>query len=350
MITAAGKKIFFLSLLLFLHSANLNAQVEPEYSSKVRLVEFIIQATDASGNHVKNLRADEILIRTGEVERKAAFLSAEDYQQQPGGLIPVQVCEESSSGFRKSPRYILFLLHQVERRPGSLLKTRAALKDYFTNNFSKEDYYSLVTFDKKVMEEVEFSRDQQALLEAVSRLKSKQPQVEDQNGFYDYLSSLTEKNHLKRGRLVIILFTEGMQGINFSDVEVDFHEAIRKLQAANIRVFAVDTGGLNIRDPGASIAALDPRMASKVRQSFNNGQITDPTGGISFRRSNNLKLLLERVQYNIDFFYVCGFYLAPGEELREPFKLEVTSSRPGVKLRYKEVVQTIFKKDQASSR
>ena len=347
---AVGLKLISLGLLLFLCTVPAVSQDEADYTSKVRLVEFIIQATDAQGQHVRDLEAAELKIRTGEILRKAAFLTAEDFRAQPSSLSQPRVCEESSLGLKGTPRYILFLLHKVESRLGSLNKTRKALRGYIEASFSADDYYSLVTFDKGLDSRLDFTNDKAALLDAVSGLGLKLPKVKDRDDLYEYLVSLTSQNRMRRGRLVIILMTEGLKGTAFSESQDDYKEAIARLQAANIRVFAVDTGGLTMRDPGASVAALDPRMASKVRQSFNNGQLTDPTGGISYRRGNDIGKLLERVRESISFYYVCGFYLKPGEELDRPLPLEVTTSRPGVKLRYKEVVQTLFVKDSTSSR
>jgi VWFA-related protein len=331
---AAGLITFLLSMLLFLCTPLLTAQDEPDYTAKVRLVEFIIQATDSQGNHVKDLQKDEIEISTAGIKRQVAFLSAEDFLPKPLSLTTAQVCEESSFGFKRSPRYILFLLHKIERRIGSLNRTRKALQEFLEASFSADDYYSLVTFDKGLDARLEFTNNREKLLEAVSDLKVKLPKVKDHDDLYKYLVALSEEGRMKRGRLNIILLTEGLKGTAFSEDKEDFDEAIKKLQAANIRVYAVDTGGLNMRDPGASVAALDPRMASKVRQSFNNGQITDPTGGISFRRGNDIRQLLDKASYSMNFYYVCGFYLKPGEELSQPLSLEVKTDRQGVKLRY----------------
>ena len=312
-------------------------QEVPQYRARVRLAEVTVQAKGADGRHVTDLEAGELTLRAGSRLREIRFFRPVRVGlERFGELKPVGV--EYHQPFVESlyqPRYYLLLFHQIQFRFGAFQRARAAAIEFVRSRMLPNDHVAVVAFDKRLDFELDFTSDRGLVLEALEGMYLRHRNIQWYDHFYAYLQELAARLARMEHKVTIILIADGMLGIGGPAAFRVYDNTIQALQAADVRVYGVDAGGLNLRDPGARVARFSPQVAALIRQSFNLGLYTQPTGGRLYRYHNNLLALLEQVDYEMSAYYVLGFYLDEDEELDGPISISISCSRPEVELRYK---------------
>lgn len=322
----------------------------PEFEAKVRLVEVTVQAKDSDGLHVTDLTKEEF------------ELHSDGKRRELGVFEPVQVGLERFRGLKKlgvdyrtlpekklkalPPRYFILFFHQIQFRFGTFQRAKQAALDFINNHMLPNDFVSVVGFDKKVDFELDFSNDQSEVISYIDNMHLKHRNIKWHSDFYIYLQELAHRVSKIPHKITLILIAEGMKGIGGPAKFRVYDNTIQMLQAADIRVFGVDAGGLNLKDPGASVARLSPQIAAKINQSFNLGLYSEPTGGRYFRYHNNILNLFSQVDYEISAYYILGFYLGENETIEDTVSIKVTTSRSGVDLLYKKRFRPLLKPDQ----
>lgn len=325
-------------------------QEEPLFSARVRLVEISVQAKDRAGRHVTDLIRDEFTIKAGGRLREIRL-----FQPVTVGLdrfssvkaLGVDYSEPAKEEISEyPPRHYLLLFHQVQFRFGSFQRAKQAAIDFVQKRMLPNDFVSVVGFDKVIDFELDFTTDKGKVLEALENMHLKHRNIKMRDGFYVYLQELARRLAREPYKVTIILIAEGMQGVRGPSGYRVYENTMQLLQAADVRIFGVDAGGLNLKDPGASIARFSPQVAALVYQSFNLGLYTEPTGGRFYRYHNNINTLFEQVDYEMSAYYVVGFYLDDDEDLDSPISISVTTSRPGVDLLSKKGFKPIRRFDE----
>ena len=339
--TMRKRAALIITSLLLLCPFHLAAQEQervPEYKARVRLVEITLQVKNSEGRHITDLQAEELSINAGGRERNLrVFQSVTLGLERFGKLKPlgVEYNHEGESSIKTPPRYYLLLFHQIQFRFGSFQRAKAAAMEFVRERMLPDDYVSVVGFDKYLDFELDFTNDKDKVLEAIEEMHLKHRNVDMVDGFFGYLRKLSLRFARMPHKVTIILIAEGMQGIHGPAAFDIYDDAIRRLQAADVRIFGIDAGGLNFKDPGAAIAKVPMALAAKVYQSFNLGLWSGPTGGRYFRYHNNIVDLFEQVDYEMSAYYLIGFYLDEDEEVDKPISIKITCSRPGARLLYK---------------
>ena len=313
---------------------------QQKFDSKVRLVEVTLHASDRAGNHVTDLRAEELTLRAGRRERDIRLFEPRAVALERFGEIRPLRADYRAVEIPADtpPRYYVILFHQLQYEFGFFQVARAAAADFIRKHMLPGDMVSFVCFDKYIDLEIDFTGDKQTIIDAVENLRFKFRNVDMVDRFYSYLEGLARRAADLPHKMSVILVAAGMFGVRGQGGISDYERAIAALQAADVRVFGVDARGLSFKEPGTKVAMLPPGAADLVKQGFNLGLYSEPTGGRFFRYHNNIESLLTRVDYEMSAYYVLGFYLDDDEDERE-MDLKIETSRPGVKLRYKDKVK-----------
>lgn len=328
-----------LSGLFFAIPVAAQEQEKPTFKTKVRLVEISVQAKDKEGHHVTDLTQNEIKITAGGKQREVRL-----FKPVTVGLdrfssvkaLGVEYGEPTKEEIKQyPPRHYLLLFHQVQFRFGSFQRAKQAAIDFVQQRMLPNDFVSVVGFDKIIDFQLDFTNDKGKVLEALENMHLKHRNIRMRDEFYVYLQELARRLAREPYKVTIILIAEGMQGIREPSGYRVYENTMQLLQAADIRIFGVDAGGLNLKDPGATIARFSSGVAALIYQSFNLGLFTEPTGGRYYRYHNNIKALFEQVDYEMSAYYIVGFYLDEGEDLDSPMKLSISTTRQGVDLLYK---------------
>jgi VWFA-related protein len=219
---------------------------------------------------------------------------------------------------------------------------RAAAIDFVKSRMMPNDFVSVVSFDKRVDLETPFTNDRDAVLSALESMRLTHRKIEMDDHFFAYLEELAGRAAHMPHKVSLILVAAGMLGVGGAMDYGVYNRAIRSLQAADVRVYGIDTRGLSLKDPGAAVARFPIQVAAKIKQSFNLGLYSGPTGGRYFRYHNDILDLFERVDYEMSAWYVLGFYLDERDR-GDQFDIDIDCTRPEVALRYKNRFQRMFK-------
>jgi VWFA-related protein len=333
--------IIFISSLVFTKLSSAQEGEPSQLKARVRLVEVTLQAQDGHGHHVTDLKQGELKIIAGGRERELRVFIPQ--QVSLGRFSNVKALNVEYRDFDAmvppEPRYYVILMHQLQYEFGFFQPARAAVREFIEKRMLPTDRVALVCFDKYVDLELDFTGDKQLLLDTVDSLHLKFRNVDMVDRYYGYLTGLAHRVAGMPHKVTIILVAAGMFGVRGQGCYEDYQSAIDALQAADVRVYGVDTRGLSFKEPGTSVASLPVEVIDLVKQGFNLGLYSGPTGGKTFRYHNNILSLLERVDYEMSASYVLGFYLEENE-VGKRLDIEIECARPGVNLHYKSEVRS----------
>lgn len=310
------------------------------FHARARLVEITVQAVDGRGRHVTDLKSDELRLEVGGRQREIrVFQPVQVALERFGGTerYGIEYRELTQGELSAAPqRHYLLLFHQVQFAFGSFQRAREAAIEFVRKRMLPGDRVSIVCFDKVVDYELEFTSDREAVLAALAAMRFKHRNIKMNDEFYLYLQNLAYRLAEMPDKVNIILIAEGMKGIGGAGNVQVYDRTISLLQAADVRIFGIDAGGLNLKDPGATIARYGPAIDALVNQSFNLGLYSAPTGGSYFRYHNDIAALFDQVDYEMSAWYVVGFYAEEREDLDEPLAIRLETQRPGVRLLHKQ--------------
>jgi len=337
--------IFLLSPIVLIHSSGQeNEDSTRQLRVRVRLAEVTVSAKSGDGRHVTDLLPGEFTLTAGKRKREIrVFRPVFTALERFGALKPLGVeYRPIEEAVEYPPRYYLLLFHKLQYEFGFFQRAKAAAIEFVRERMLPGDHVAVAAFDKRIDFQLDFTSDRVAVLNALEGLELKHRNIEMVDGFYSYLQELAHRAARMPHKVSVILIAAGMQGIGGPAKYSVYDQAIKALQAADVRVFGIDAVGLDFRDPGASIARLPIKLGALVKQSFNLGLYTEPTGGRFFRYNNNLLDLFEQVDYEMSAYYVLGFYLDE-DDGEGPFSIRIVCSRPGVSLSYKKRVNRLVK-------
>ena len=140
-----------------------------------------------------------------------------------------------------------------------------------------------------------------------------------------------------RGRKSLMWITGGL---SVSGESQSVQDAIDRLNDANVAVYTVDARGV-LLDPGIS-AENDPNdLTAPVQQEREEVRgdvlavVAASTGGAFYHNTNSLDDAVGRALQDRSLVYVLDYYPGHGDWNGKLHKLKVTTSRPGVSLRYR---------------
>jgi len=140
-----------------------------------------------------------------------------------------------------------------------------------------------------------------------------------------------------RGRKSLVWISGG---VDTSSDSRDLADAIDRLNDANVAVYTVDARGV-LLDPGIG-AENDPNdLAAELHEHREEvrsdvlATVAHSTGGVYYHNTNRLGAAINRALDDRSLVYVLDYYPRHGDWNGKLHKLEVKTSHPGVRLRYR---------------
>lgn len=140
-----------------------------------------------------------------------------------------------------------------------------------------------------------------------------------------------------RGRKSLLWVTGGLSA---SGQTTEVEDAIDKLNDANVAVYTVDARGV-LLDPGLTAETDTNDLTAPVHEEreLTRGDVlavmANSTGGVGYHNTNRLDGAIRQALGDRSVVYVLDYYPQHGEWRGKLHKLEVKTSRPGVRLRYR---------------
>ena len=344
---------------------------QPTFRSGVELVELDATVTDAQGNVVTDLTADDFEVSEGGKVQAIATFSlvnipierAERPLYSPTAIEPDVQTNDVPEG-----RLYIFALDDVT--PANALRARVFLRRFIEQHFGTNDLGAVVLLAPGRRDNAQdFTSNRRLLLRAIDRYSgwpeaaATPASVEDAglpstappNLAVDLtvtsrmtaLKDLMEFMARLRGRRkTVLLLSEGL-GVNMLNV-IDTSasttsragdvakEAMRAALRGNVSIYPIDPKGLVVDGAGADtettpdFAALRAN-ASTARDSLR--AIADVTGGFAVTNSNNFAPAFDRIVRENSTYYILGFYSTNEKRDGKYRRLGVRVKRPGLEVR-----------------
>jgi len=151
------------------------------------------------------------------------------------------------------------------------------------------------------------------------------------------LNLICEQLAPMRGRKSLLWVTGGLSA---SGQTTEVEDAIDKLNEANVAVYTVDARGV-LLDPGLTAETDTNDLTGPVHEEreLTRGDVlavmASSTGGVGYHNTNRLDGAISQALGDRSLVYVLDYYPQHGEWRGKLHKLEVKTSRPGVRLRYR---------------
>lgn len=345
------------------------APAQPTFRSGVELVELDAIVTDASGNVVADLTANDFEVSEGGQPQAIATFSqvnipierAERPLYSPTAIEPDVASNTGAEG-----RLYVFALDEV--RPANALRTRLFLRRFIEQHFGSNDVAAVVRLGYARRDDAQdFTSNRRLVLRAIDRLTGfpedmaaagSTPMAEDgalptpagPNMFVEFtaanrmtaLKDLMEFMATLRGRRkTVLLLSEGL-GVNmFSVIDTSgattsragdiAKEAMRAALRGNVAIYPVNPGGLTLGGGGDDASTPTAGPDGNAQDSLR--AIADVTGGFALVNSNNFAGAFERIVQENSTYYILGYYSTNEKRDGKYRRLSVRVKRPGMQVR-----------------
>jgi len=151
------------------------------------------------------------------------------------------------------------------------------------------------------------------------------------------LNLICEQLARMRGRKSLLWVTGGLSA---SGQTTEVEDAIDRLNDANVAVYTVDARGV-LLDPGLTAETDTNDLTAPVHEEreLTRGDVlavmANSTGGVGYHNTNRLDGAISQALGDRSVVYVLDYYPQHGNWHGKLHKLEVKTSRPGVRLRYR---------------
>lgn len=151
------------------------------------------------------------------------------------------------------------------------------------------------------------------------------------------LNLISEQLARMRGRKSLLWVTGGLSA---SGQATEVEDAIDRLNDANVGVYTVDARGV-LLDPGLTAETDTNDLTAPVHEEreLTRGDVlavmANSTGGVGYHNTNRLDGAISQALGDRSLVYALDYYPQHGEWRGKLHKLQVKTSRPGVRLRYR---------------
>ncbi len=307
------KSLFIISALLILDSTIAVAQdrrpQEPRPPLTIRmdtdLVAIDVTATDANGNYIRDLRADEFVLFEDGKPRKIDFFTMTDESTLSRPLAAIFALDISGS-----------------LKPEETVTLReAALK--FAELMKGESVFAAMAFNDKVRILQDFTGDSRKIESALGKIRG----FEGSTRIYDAIDQAIVMLDRKAPRIrknrplrrVVIVISDGFDSASV----IDRKELVRRANAAGVTVYSITL---------PSYMLSPSRSIDRVITPLDATQVVNGTGGRDFAAdAQDFTPVFKALAEEIRASYALSYY----PDLRDGkfHELRVKTSRPGVMLR-----------------
>ena len=367
-----------LAVLLLAAPAGAQQAPPPIFRAEVEAVEIDAFVTDAQGNPVTDLTADDFeILENGQRQEITSFglvnipiERAERPLYSPTAIEPDVFTNRGGEGR-------LYLIALDEVRPDLALRTRRFLRHFIEQHFAANDVAAIVYVGRGNSGDAQdFTSNRRLLLQALDKYTGGFPgagstlaPVAALDGVMPEQRSSPERmeaEFLTRARMRalkdLLEFMGGLRGRRKTMIYVteelgdiysvldynggarslafdDLHAAVAAATRGNVSIYPVDPRGLSPAGPlGETGAAPEPEIASAERlRNLSRQQelraLAEATGGFAVVNSNNFQDAFERIVRENSTYYVLGFTATTPRRDGRYQRVEVRVRRPGLQVR-----------------
>jgi VWFA-related protein len=359
----------------------------PTLRITVTLVQIDAVVTDSNGRHIMDLGPGDFEILQDGQPQPVSFFTRMPAPPAPpaagvlAGGVPAPITSTALTSAAQVRRAIALVVDDLALSFQDLVRTREALKRYIETRMQPGDLVAIVRTGGGIAILEQFTTDRRTLLESAASLKWRfsgrqglmaiRPNGDDntaprRNGAPEYLahnytlSALGALGTIEQviqgmkafpGRKSVVFFSDNLR------VDGSIHAALDRItDLANrsmVSIYAVDPGGLNVKDlqrdpvmpdrdiaetnrfPGFPGAELDDETARQEGMQA----LAARTGGLFYRNRNDVEAAVSEAADDQLGYYLLGY--SPQEGTfdaagRGKFhKVTVRVRRPGLKVRWK---------------
>ena len=349
-----------------LHGQN---QQQPTFRVRVDAVEIDASVTDARGNPVTTLTADDFEIledRTPQAITSFTLvnLPVERVERPLFGGQPIEpdvISNQNGEG-----RLYVFVLDEVS--PEQALRTRRFLRRFIERYFGANDIAAvsflgranainaqgLTSSARLLLESIDtftggFPRESTSIDPATGVTGQNQlgaPVNEAmllQRNAMSSLRSIAEAVAAIKGRRKMMLLVSDNLPVNMQRVidysggtlslpEEDAHKAITAATRSNVTIYSIDPRGLSV-DGGLGDSETAPTVGTDIDHRMNMAALARVTGGFALTNTNSFDQAFSRIVRENSSYYVLGYSSTNDRRDGRYRRLEVRVKRPGLQVR-----------------
>lgn len=360
----------------------------PTFRVEVNYVEVDATVTDAAGNPVSTLTADDFeVLEDGKPQKLTTFALVNiPVERADRPLFAAEPIEpDVVSNARTNGRVYLIVLDDLHIHPMRTARVKAAARRFIERHFGTNDLAAIVYTSGRSDAGQEFTNSRRLLLASIDRFMGRKMRsatldrldqyrntpesareagraIEDPNSSergYNARNTLESIDKLAqflagvRGRRkAMLLISEGIDydihdvfnNRDATTILSDTRDAIGAATRANVSIYAIDPRGLTaMGDEGIEVDSFpeDPTtgitstsMLDELRLSQDSLRtLSDETGGFAAVNRNDFDGAFERVVRDNSTYYVLGYYPANDRRDGRFRKIEVRVKRPGLQVR-----------------
>ena len=352
----------------------------PIFRSGVDAVELDVVATNANGDPVTDLTADDFEVREqGKPQTITSFTRID---------IPIEKAErplfagrdiEPDVQSNDGPDGRVYVIAFENVDPADSLKTRRFLRDFVERHFGTNDVGAVVYLGPASRNDAqELTSNRRLLLEAIDKFSpfgsvdggapvitnteipdagtqttpASGPSADEMARRFDQRQAMRSFRDLVefmatlRGRRKSLLYVSAGWRFDVFDVvdyrggvlglaAEDAHAALRAATRGNVTIYTIDPHGLSTDGlgGGGTEAAPEVNRGVALQARSNLRALAEMTGGLGFLGRNDYDRAFERIVRENSSYYLLGY--TPTDERRDGRfrKLEVRVKRPGVQVR-----------------
>jgi VWFA-related protein len=352
---------------LLVASGTALAQTAPTFETSTVLREIAVSVTDEEGRPVLGLEAADFDVREAGRRRpvqSVSFWSASgasgidervdvgEPRGTPGGPMTNQHAERG--------RLIVLLLDDMLTSPRRTHAVRRSVDEFVSQHIHADDQVAVITTSGRLDIDSGFLTDRRVLLARTGRFAGTATEAMT-GGFVaalavrrtmEIVGSLALMSSGMGGRpLNVVLLSEGVEfdiynqrEMNASDVNHAMRQAVDRVRASNLVLYAVDPRGLMTLEDGRaerntyaeesdvrSGVAAAMRQATLARSLQSLRHLAEETGGFAATDRNDFKDAFARMQRETSALYLLAFEPAERERGRDE-KIDVRVRRRGVRV------------------
>jgi len=356
----------------------------PSFRVEVNYVELDASVTDAQGNVVTTLTADDFeVLEDGRPQKVTAFslvnLPIERAERPLFAAQPIEADVQTNE--QVEGRIYLIVLDDLHIDPARGLRVKMAVRRFIEQNFGVNDLAAVAYTSGRAGDTQDFTNNTRLLLRAVDRFTGRKfpsSTVEQlssftvgPNGVGPGADTFTEERPFRarnvmntirklaefmsgvRGRRkALVLVSEGVdydifaatgpEGSTASALLGDTHDAIAAATRGNVVIYAIDPRGLatgteDLIAASSTLpdAGLGPEsiMGEQRRSQDSLRVLAASTGGFAAVNRNDVDAAFARLVTENSSYYLLGYYPSSDRRSGRFRKIEVRVKRPGLQVR-----------------
>lgn len=344
-------------------TANVTAQNQetqvPTFRTSVDAVQLTVLVTDASGNPVAGLTADDFEIYDGLQALPVVTFKAIDIPIEQSD--PLQSDVDVLSNDRPPGRVYIIVFDDMSA--WDAMRAKQFLREFIEKQFGPNDSAAVVLLTSGPSDSgQEFTSSPRRLLDAIDRFDGGQTfgneWAREKNFSLDFRDLVKVLATMPVPRKALILVSNNIPldadmlrrtrgnriGRMFQDINMDFHEAVSLATRHSIAVYPITPSGLSSGitgedpfdpPPGFTLPSFgpEPRPAASLTQRGNLQALADMTGGFALYNSNGYAAAFTRLVRENSTYYVLGFNAGDRRRNGQFAQLDVRVKRPGLTVR-----------------